>query len=110
MRVGEIELFAGPREDVTESVGLQFTRNGGAQESAMPGDVNRFILFHGEAVPRNGRTCPAVRSVFSCAASSTSASTIMRTSSVNFTVGFHPSFVRALLASPRRLSTSVGRV
>ena len=38
-----------------------------------------------------------------------SASTMSLTSPSNVTVGFQPSCARALLASPRRMSTSLGR-
>src|SRR5687767_13010644 len=59
-------------------------------------------LAHGGVALRSGtgRSRPAAAS---------SASTIERTSSSKLTVGFHPSFVLALDASPTRIGGSTGR-
>src|SRR5205823_15008947 len=61
------------------------------------------------AAPRSATTWPASRSVCYWRASSMSCSTIMRTSSVHETRGFHPSCAFAFEGSPLRKSTSVAR-
>src|SRR5690606_41606139 len=69
-------------------------------------DEVRAVLAR-DARDENPRSHYAPRLAF-CSARSWS--TIIATSSWNVTLGFHPSFSRALVASPMRRSTSAGRM
>jgi len=130
---GEIELGMGPGNDMRTSALLQPADDRRPDHAAVAGDMDphrrrqhrRFLhqfSRHPNASPAAAVICspvthslwlstvkPSRRQRSSRLASSRSARIISATSSVKPVVGTQPSFSLALLGSPSRVSTSVGR-
>ena len=113
--VEEVEFGVGAGEDVGEAFGLEASVDGAADEAGVAGEVEGGISVearHGAqslAMPRGVTSWPASRRVFSWRASSRSVLIMRSMSSSRPILGCQPSVFLALVASPWRASTSVGR-
>lgn len=116
----QVQLFMGPGNDIGISLAFQFPHNGGAYHTAVACHIDLSVLFHHNKWPSflfyNAFFqvfFQVAADVFLCALYSyfsMSCSTMILTSSSKLVlVGFQPSSWRALVGSPHRLTTSVGR-
>ena len=116
----QVQLFMGPGNDIGISLAFQFPHNGGTYHTAVACHIDLSVLFHHNKWPSFlfydafSRYSSRLQRMFSSARStatfSMSCSTMILTSSSKLVlVGFQPSSWRALVGSPHRLTTSVGR-
>jgi hypothetical protein len=107
--VQQVQFRAGAGEDVAVAGLLQAPDQRGTDHAAVAGDVNAGRLVHRAYSLRAKALKPCCLTSSSRSAALRSSRTISATSSAKVIFGVQPSFSRALVASPSRVSTSVGR-